>query len=120
MNWEVRWDIVNGYSWRCPVATCGKSIGIRDGTFVQNTRITLQKCLILIDWWVREYCMEEADVSKHIAVDVYQWLREVWSTKLMSQHIELGRPSHIVQTDESFLTLAKGMIRSHTISCISL
>ena len=56
-------------------------------------------------WWVREYwvtqTVEEADVSKHIAVGVYQWIREVCSTKLMSQSIQLGGPGHSVQIDES-------------------
>ena len=45
--------------------------------------------------------MEEADVSKHVAVDVYQWFREVCSTKLMSQSIQLGGPGCIVEIDES-------------------
>ena len=47
----------------------------------EQTRISLQKWLILIYWWVREYsvtdAMEEAEVSKHVAVNVYQWLCEI-------------------------------------------
>ena len=54
---------------------------------------------------MREYAVtdaiEEAEVSKHVGIDVYQWLREVCSTKLMSQRIQLGGPGHIVQIDES-------------------
>ena len=46
---------------------CRKSISIREGTFFEQTRITLQKWLILIYWWVREYAVtdaiEEAEVS---------------------------------------------------------
>ena len=57
-----------------------KSIGIREGTFFQQTRISLQKWLILIYWWVREYAvtdaMEEAEVSKHVAIDVYHAVAE--------------------------------------------
>ena len=40
-------------------------------------------------------------MSKHVGIDVYQWLREVCSTKLMSQRIQLGGSGHIVQIDES-------------------
>ena len=116
MNWEIRRDVVDGHRWRSPSTTCRKSIGIREGTFFQQTRISLQKWLILIYWWVREYAvtdaMEEAEVSKHVTVDVYQWLREVCSTKLTSQNIQLGGPGHIVQIDES-LFRHKPKVKKH-------
>lgn len=105
MSWEVRRDVADGYRWRCPVAACRKSVGIRDTTFFEKTRISLQKWLILIYWWVREYsvtdAMEEAEISRHTAIDVYQWLREICSTKLTSMNIQLGGPGHTVQIDES-------------------
>ena len=104
MNWEIRRDVVDGHRWRCPSTTCRKSIGIREGTFFQQTRISLQKWLILIYWWVREYAvtdaMEEAEVSKHVAVDVYQWLMEICSTKLTNQNI--GAWPHGTNRQESF------------------
>ena len=105
MNWEVRRDVVDGCCWRCPSTTCRKSIAICDKTFFERTRISLQKWLILIYWWVREYsvtdAMEEAEVSKRVAVDVYQWLNEICSTRLNRQNIQLGGPGSIVQIDES-------------------
>ena len=47
--------------------------------------------------------MEEADVSKNMACDVYQWLREICSAncKLMSMYITLGGPGKTVQIDKS-------------------
>ena len=105
MNWKVRRDVVDGHRWRCPVPTCRKSIGIRNKTFFEQTRISLQKWLILIYWWVREYsatdAMEEAEVFKHVAIDVYQWLRESCLTKLTNQSIQLGCPGSIVYIDKS-------------------
>ena len=44
---------------------------------------------------------EEAKVNKDTAGAVYQWLREVCSTKLLNTIIELGGPGTIVQIDES-------------------
>ena len=121
MNWEVRRDVVDGYRWRCPVTTCRKSVGIREGTFFEQTRITLQKWLILINWWVREYAVtdaiEEAEVSKHVGIDVYQWLREVCSTKLMSQRIQLGGPGHIVQIDESLFHHKPKVMKPQASTC---
>ena len=58
--------------------------------FFSKSRLTLQKWLILIYFWVREYpvtdATEEAEVHKGSAIDVYQWLREVCSTALMNTH----------------------------------
>lgn len=56
-------------------------------------------------WWVREYAVsdagEEAKVTLNSAVQVYQWLRDVCSTKLLQHPIKLGGPGVIVQIDES-------------------
>ena len=45
--------------------------------------------------------MEEASVSKTTAIDVYQWLREICSSKLLTMTIKLGGPGKLVQIDES-------------------
>ena len=87
------------------MSSCRKSVGVRKGTFFKKTVISLQKWLILIYWWSREYpvtaAMEEAKVLKHTAIDVYQWLREICSSKLLATNIKLGGVNKIVQIDES-------------------
>ena len=87
------------------MSSCRKSVGVRKGTFFEKTVISLQKWLLLIYWWSREYpvtaAMEEAKVSKHTAIDVYQWLREICSSKLLATNIKLGGANKIVQIDES-------------------
>ena len=54
---------------------------------------------------VREYAggdaSEEAKVTANSAVQVYQWMRDVCSTKLLQHPIKLGGPGVIVQIDES-------------------
>ena len=56
-------------------------------------------------WWSREYPVTDAariaEVDENTAVDVYRWLREVYSTKLLATPILLGRPGIVVQIDES-------------------
>ena len=42
-----------------------------------------------------------AEVDVGTAVDVYRWLREVCSTKLLGMTITLGGPGVVVQIDES-------------------
>ena len=44
---------------------------------------------------------KEAEITEDTACDIYQWLREVCSTKLLNTPIILGGPGVIVQIDES-------------------
>ena len=43
----------------------------------------------------------EAEIDVRSACDIYQWLREVCSTKLLQTPIILGGPGVIVEIDES-------------------
>ena len=43
----------------------------------------------------------DSEISENTAVAIYQWLREVCSTKLLNTRIVLGGPGVIVQIDES-------------------
>ena len=88
---ESRNDVSDKYHWRCP--TCQKRISLRDGTFFSKSRLSLQKWVILIHWWAMQYpvtdAAEEAEVTESTASQVYQWLREVCSTKLINTPIIL-------------------------------
>ena len=73
--------------------------------FFSKSKLTFQKWLLLIHLWARDCsvtdAMEQAEVDTRTAVDVYQWLREVCTTKLLQTPIILGGPGIIVQIDES-------------------
>ena len=66
-----------------------------------KSKLSFEKWLLLI-YWVRKYSVtqagEEAEVSPDTAVDMYQWLREVYSTKIMQT---LGGQGRVVHIDES-------------------
>ena len=55
--------------------------------------------------WARQYpvinAAEGAKVNKETAINLFQWLREVCSTKLLQTPILLGGPGNIVEVDES-------------------
>ena len=56
--------------------------------------------------WAREYpvsdAAEEAEISSRVAIDIYQWLREVCTAKLLqTQIIKMGGPGVVVQIGES-------------------
>ena len=106
------------FRWRCLVSTCRKTLSVREGSFFTKSRLTLQQWLILIHWWMREYpsgqAAEEAKVSAETAGQIYQWLREVCTTKLLATPIQLGGPGTVVQIDES-LFCHKPKVRSNVI-----
>ena len=55
--------------------------------FFQKSHLTLQKWLLLLYMWARQYpvtdAAQEVEVDKGTAIDVYQWFHEVCSTKLL-------------------------------------
>ena len=58
--------------------------------------MSLQKWLLIIYLWAREYpvtdAAQEVEITKTSAIDVFQWLREVCTTKLLQNQIVLGGP----------------------------
>ena len=103
MHEAKRSDVRDGYRWRC--RQCKTSKSIRDGSFFSKSRISLQKWLLLIYLWARDYPVRdvahEAEVDKNTACDVMNWFREVCSTTLLGTTIQLGGPGKVVQIDES-------------------
>ena len=93
----------DGISWYCQSCKTTKSIPYN--SFFTKSRLSLQQWMILIVWWEKEYpvlkAAKEADTSDNTACQVYQWLREVCSTRLLQTQIVLGGPGIIVQVDES-------------------
>ena len=59
-------------------------------------------------WWARNYPVTdaacEAEVTEATACAVYQWLREVCSTRLLHTTIRLGGPGIVVQIDGSLMS----------------
>ena len=98
-----RCDVSDGYSWRCRQCKTRKSI--REGSFFSKSKLSLQKWLLLIHLWSTDCpvtsVMEQTATDSRTAVDIYQWLREVCSTKLQQIPIILGGQGSIVQIDES-------------------
>ena len=93
----------DGVCWYCP--SCKTTKSIRDGSFFSKSKYTLQKWMLAILWWSREYPVTdmamEVEITERSACDIYNWLREVCSTRMLRMPIVLGGPGNIVQIDES-------------------
>ena len=56
--------------------------------------------MIIIYWWAKQYPVTEVD--RRSAINIYQWLRDVCTTRLVTDPpIVLGGQGVIVQVDES-------------------
>lgn len=105
MTESERKDVKDGVGWRC--TTCKvKRESIRHGSFFERSHLPLQQWIMLIHYWARQNPVVDAadssGVGKNTAIDVYQWLREVCSTRLINDGpIRLGGVGVTVQIDES-------------------
>ena len=65
--------------WWCPQCKSRKSI--QDHSFFTKSRISLQKWLLFMHYWARNYPLsdaaEETQTDAGTAVDVFQWFRDV-------------------------------------------
>ena len=80
MQERVWKDVTDGITWFCKQCKTCKSI--RDSSFSSKSRLSLQKWLLMLWFWAREYPVTEAAVEAEIghpaAIDIYQWIREVF------------------------------------------
>ena len=97
-------DVRDGVGRKC--SSCKTHLSVREGSFFAKSQLTLQTWIMLLHVWARQNPVSDtaecAKVALNTAVDVYQWLREVCSTRLINDGpVMLGGNGVVVQTDES-------------------
>ena len=71
------------HRWRCPASGCRKSVGLRDGTFFEKSKLTLHQWMVLMYWWCREYPV--TDVAQEANVDKKTG---IWETRKSTAWVE--------------------------------
>ena len=75
--------LCKNHRWRCPDSSCRKTRSLRDNSFLEKSKLSLQKCLVLLHWWCRGYpvtnAAEEAQVTETTAIQAYRYLRNIYS-----------------------------------------
>ena len=102
VNECVRSDAKDGMGWKCP--SCKTRTSLRQGSFFAKSHLILH-CMIIIHFWSKQYTLgetaESVEIWKNIAVDVYQWLREICLTRLIRDGpVILEDPGIVAQIDE--------------------
>ena len=119
MEEKARRDVSDGIRWWC--CQCKTTKSIRNGSFFAKSRMTLQQWLVLLFYWVDDSpvikAAKHAQVSEHTAIDVFGWLREVCSKRLISDGPpQLGGNGVVVQVDESCFS-HKSKVKQRLKSC---
>ena len=98
----------DGFGWRCTNQRCSKRHTyhtIRSGSFFENSKVTLSKWLYIIYLWSHQTkvtaAVKQVDIGEKTVIQMYQYLRDVCSSKLLHTPIQLGGQDVVVQIDES-------------------
>ena len=93
--------------WRCPRKGCQAVISVRDKSFFANSKLSLQTILKLMYQWTRQTRVtstaSEVKVSESVAIDWYNFFRDVCSQYFLDHHITIEGPGKTVEIDESKL-----------------
>lgn len=95
--------------WRCRPCKCKKSI--RNGSFFENSKLSLDKLITLIYWWTtdakQDIVIRETGISRVSVIDWFQFIRDICS-ELVENHSEpiggfdpIANEPRIVEIDES-------------------
>ena len=99
-------DTTDGYGWQCIFGQCSKRLttkAIRAGSFFERSRLPLAKLVYLMYLWSGETTVKSAadttGVSQKTIVQLYQYMWDVCSTKLLNTPPDLDRPGRSRCTD---------------------
>ena len=86
----------DGYKWWCKA--CKTSKTLRAGSFFEKSKIPLRTWILLIHLWAYQLPVckvaQLVEVNKEMAINVFQWLREVCSTKLVNTSTATRNEDH--------------------------
>ena len=92
-------------SWRCPRKGCQAVVSVREKSFFSKSRLSLSVILRTMFLWTRQTRVTEAaaetKISKRVAIDWYNFFRDVCIEYYVTHPIVIGGPGKVVEIDES-------------------
>lgn len=82
----------------CPDSSCHKSQSLCEGSFLSKSKLHLRQWLVLLHWWCRQYPITDTAEEAQVAIQVYQYFRDVcsWRLTTIDAPLQVGGPG-IVQ-----------------------
>ena len=101
-----------GDRWRCSVRGCRTEVGLRKGTWIENSNLPYRNIVLFLYGWSREmtsveFCKHELGIGHTTVVDWNNFLREVCAAELLANPVVLGGPGRVVEVDESLFARRK-------------
>lgn len=101
--------------WRCHQLNCREDTPLRQGTWLQGSRLTYRQVILFIYCWSKEltsikFCQSELDIAKNAVIDWNNYLREVCASTLINNPVVIGGPNTTVEIDESLFTRRKNHV----------
>jgi len=98
--------------WRCRQGACQQDIPVRQGTWLEGSRLSYRQIVLFIYCWSKEltsikFCENELEIGKGAVVDWNNYLREVCANTLLINPVVIGGPNTTVEIDESLFTHRK-------------
>lgn len=92
--------------WRCNSRQCRITIGLRKGTWLENSKIPLETFVLFVYCWAEEYsttkfCVKELNMTTPTITDWKNFLREVCANSLLQNPVKIGGYGCTVEVDES-------------------
>ncbi|XP_023227199.1 uncharacterized protein LOC111627794 [Centruroides sculpturatus] len=103
-------SVIDKYQWRCK--KCSVVESIRKKSVFQNCHLTILQIIIIMYFWSREYpsriAAVEVEVSKKVAIDWYNFFRDICKNYFDSHPVQLGGLDDngfpkVVEVDETFI-----------------
>lgn len=95
----------DGFVWRCSNKQCGKKVSIREGSWFEKHKLTLEQILCIIYFWIykvdQEFVKHELGICNQTIVDWYNFCREVCDCILFEDSEKIGGIGKTVEIDES-------------------
>lgn len=98
--------------WRCKKRECREDVQIRQGTWLQGSKLPFRQIVLFIYCWCKEltsieFCQNELDIRHNCVVDWNMYLREVCANTLLTNPLVIGGINTTVEIDESLFSRRK-------------
>jgi transposase-like protein len=101
--------------WRCRLRQCREDIPVRQGTWLQGSRLSYRQIVLFVYCWAKElssikFCDNELQIGERSTIDWNNYLREVCAFVLLTNPVVIGGPGTHVEIDESLFTQRKNNV----------
>jgi len=109
---EMTLSLGNYSRWRCSKRECRKEVGLRVGTWLAHSNLTLRQVVLFIYCWSKKrttikFCEEELGISHDGTVNWNSLLREVCAWRVSQTQGAIGGPGMTVEIDEALFSKRK-------------